>query len=94
MKARLERTPVPLPWRRIWGLDFEIHQRIFVETGVTIGLRQRPQWGDDWYLVGSGPALKLEEAVQMAKARTCNTTTIIEPTIQQPPNKPQQETKY
>ena len=79
MHGVIAKTHMPLPWGKTWGLDAVFRQTIYEKTGASLSLRQRKQWGDKWFLVGSGPISKLEEAVQMAKALTYNTTTITEP---------------
>ena len=60
--------PVQQPWGKPWGFDAVERERIMQATGVSIGFRQRPQWGPDHCLTASGPLAKIEGAMAMAKA--------------------------
>ena len=65
--GQAERILVPKPWGKEWGLDATESNRIFRETGVKVGIRKRPQWGDTWWLTANGPAQEWDRAQQMAK---------------------------
>ena len=65
--GNLTRRRCPKPWGKKWGLDAVERTRIYESTGCSLGLRQRPNWGEDWWLTGSGPLDMLEEAARQAQ---------------------------
>ena len=67
LSGHAERTVLPKPWGKDWGIDVTEQQRILRETGVTVEIRQRPQWGDEWWLTAHGPWTEWERAIKMAK---------------------------
>ena len=65
--AKVGPIAIDFPWGKEWGFDAAARERIMKATGVSVAMRQRPQWGPAFHLTASGPENRLHEAIEMAK---------------------------